>query len=208
MANDMLIIQRRTLIDIARRRSRPGSGSSMEFLKKRTATMHWPNLETVLAPIRFAVIGAVATRLYMPERATQDLSIIIAVVDAKAAHQKLLAAGHQLRSKLAVGGSSWQALDGPPVDLLEGREPWWVAAIAAAQENRDAQGLPVLPLHYLVLLKWQAGRVQDLADITRMLGQAEEKNLQPVRELFDLQAPNDREDLESMIALGRLEYHQ
>ena len=54
-------------------------------------------------------------------------------------------------------------------------------------------------------MKFQAGRVQDLADITRMLGQAGEETLASVRELFRRVLPEAHEDLESLIELGRLE---
>ena len=84
-------------------------------------------------------------------------------------------------------------------------EPWLAEALDEAERNLDAQGLPVLPLRYLVLTKWHAGRVQDLADITRMLGQADEDTLASVRALFRQVLPEAHEDLESLIELGRLE---
>jgi hypothetical protein len=54
----------------------------------------------------------------------------------------------------------------------------------------------------------QAGRVQDLADVTRMLGQASEADLAFVRDLFAACAPDDSDDLESLITLGRLEMQE
>ena len=60
-------------------------------------------------------------------------------------------------------------------------------------------------MSYAVLMKFQAGRVQDLADVTRMLGQASEDPLDSVRELFGQLLPEDMGDLESLIELGRLE---
>lgn len=89
--------------------------------------------------------------------------------------------------------------------MIEGREAWWQDAIVQAQTNRDAQGLPILPLPYLVLMKFQSGRVQDIADVTRMLGQANKNALEAVRALFKEFAPGDRDDLESLITLGKLE---
>jgi hypothetical protein len=139
---------RRLLIDIARRHIRPGSGSSIEFLTTRTTMMKWPDLVSVLSPIPFAVVGAVATRLYMPERGTQDLDVVIAVQDAAAAHQKLITAGFKHEGSLA---DKWLTPEGGSIDVLEGRESWWPEAITAAQTNRDAQGLPILPLPFLVL---------------------------------------------------------
>ncbi len=169
--------------------------------------MVWPDLTSVLSPIRWAVVGAVATRLYMPERMTQDLDIVIEATDGPQARQKLLAAGFIYRGELSIGGSSWRTPDGGQMDMLEGsgvpiedRD-----AIVEAQTNRDAQGLPIIPLPYLALMKFQAGRVQDIADVTRMLGQAEAGTLNAIRALFDEYAPEDIEDLESLIELGRLE---
>ena len=63
----------------------------------------------------------------------------------------------------------------------------------------------MLPLPYLVIMKFQAGRVQDLADITRMLGLASEEALSATRRLFAQYSPSDLEDLESFILLGRME---
>ena len=167
--------------------------------------MHWLDLAPVLHPILWAVVGAAATRMYMPKRMTQDLDILVPAPDAAAVRQKLTAAGFRYRGELTIAGSSWTTPDGLVIDVLEGSESWWAPAVAAAQHNRDAQGLPVLPLPYLVLMKFQAGRVQDLADITRMLGQAGEEELTVVRQLFATLLPEDLADLESLIALGQLE---
>ena len=167
--------------------------------------MMWPDLTSILSPIRWAVIGAVATRLYMPERMTQDLDIVIQTVDGSQVRQKLAEAGFTYQGELSVDRSSWRILNGELIDILEGDDVWWTEAIADAQANRDGQGLPIVPLPYLVLIKFQAGRVQDIADVTRMLGQAGEATLEAVRMLFAQHAPEDMQDLESLIELGQLE---
>lgn len=167
--------------------------------------MMWPDLTSILSPIQWAVIGAVATRLYMPERMTQDLDIVIRPVDGSQVRQKLTEAGFIYQGELSIGGSSWLTPNEELIDILEGNDIWWADAIADAQANRDAQGLPITPLPYLVLIKLRAGRVQDIADVTRMLGQAGEATLDAVRMLFDQHAPEDMQDLESLIDLGRLE---
>ncbi len=167
--------------------------------------MAYPDLTPILSPIRWAVVGAAATRLYMPERMTQDLDIAIQEQDAAAAREKFKRAEFGYRGELSIGGSAWIAPSGQMIDVVEGREDWWQDALGEAQTNRDAQGLPILPLRYLVLMKFQAGRVQDIADVTRMLGQADEPTLDAVRALFRRYAPGDAQDLESLIALGKLE---
>ncbi len=167
--------------------------------------MRWPNLTDVLSGVRWAVVGAVATRRYMPERATADLDVVVLAEDAARAAECLTAAGYGWRGDLAIGGSSWEAPDGAQVDVIEGREPWWPVALAEATANRDEQGLPVLTLPYLVLMKLLASRVQDLADVTRMLGAAADSDLARVREAVRQHAGELKEDLESLISLGKLE---
>jgi hypothetical protein len=198
-------LARKTLISIALRRQKPGAGSSRAFLLSRTATMIWPDLSDVFGDLSWAVVGAVATRLYMPERMTRDLDVAVHVADADSAHQKLVAAGWVQSGTLSIGGASWRSPDGVEVDILEGTASWWPQALREAQSNRDAQGLPILPLPYLVLMKFQAGRTIDIGDVTRILGQASEAHLEATRRLFRQFEADGLEDLESLVMLGRLE---
>lgn len=167
--------------------------------------MKWPDLTPVLLPIRWAVVGAAATRLYMPERTTQDLDIAIVAEDMPEAFKKLSAAGFVKQNDLSIGGATWRAQDGQLIDVIAGNDPWWPSALAESQTNRDEQGLPILPLRHLVLMKFQASRARDLGDITQMLGLANDTALKGVRALFQQHAPDDMDDLESLIALGKLE---
>lgn len=202
---DVRILTRRTLIDMARRRQRRGSGSTREFLLERTTMLQWPDLTPVLSPVLWTVVGAAATRLYMPERLTRDLDIVIGVQDIEVAYHKLSEAGYIQTGTLSIGGTRWQSPSGVSIDVIEGRAPWWPAALQEAQSNRDEQGLPVLHLPYLVLMKFNASRTIDLGDIARMLGLADEVALAQVRHVFRQYAPNDLDDLESLITLGKLE---
>ncbi|MCU0725137.1 MAG: hypothetical protein MUE73_05010 [Planctomycetes bacterium] len=167
--------------------------------------MAWPDLTGVLSPLPWAVVGAAATRLYMPERATRDLDVAVRAGDARDVRDRLSRAGFTQLGELSIGGSSWRATDGAEIDVIEGREEWWDDALREAQANRDASGLPILPLRHLVLMKLRSGRVQDIADVARMLGQADPGALDAVRALFRRYAPADLGDLESLAALGRLE---
>jgi len=193
------------LIDVARRRQRAGAGTPREVLLRRTADVRWPDLSEALGSIRWAVIGAVATRMYMPERATHDLDVAVWAEDAGEACRSLEQAGWRREGELAVGGTCWLAPSGQQVDIVEFSQPWAAQALEAAQGNRDPQGLPILPLPYLVLSKLLAGRVQDLADLSRMLGQADEPQLAAVRSAVNRYAPADADDVEALIELGRRE---
>lgn len=167
--------------------------------------MKFPDLTALLHGINWAVIGAAATRLYMPERLTNDLDILINAADAEIVRERLAQNGAAYRSELSIGGSSWTLADGFPLDVLEGRDDWTPAALREAQTNRGGDGAPVLPLAYLVLMKFRASRVQDIADVSRMLGQASEEQLEEVRHIFVQFQSEGADDIESLIMLGRME---
>lgn len=166
--------------------------------------MHpWPDLRSLLEGIPWAIAGAVATRAYMPERATRDLDIIVRQVDGDRVRERLEAAGYCLVSPLAVPGFLLQSPEGVEVDVILGDFPWLEEALASPR--RDAAGYPVLDLPYLVLMKMASSRAQDIADIVRMLGLASEEEVARVRETVARYAPEEAEDLESLIYLGQLE---
>jgi hypothetical protein len=195
---------RKQLLALARRRIRPGSGSDQGFLRSRTTMYPVFNLRPLVQNTPFVVVGAVATRLYMPERLTSDLDVLVLAADASAMRQELKQAGCRQISMLGIGGATWQLPDGSLLDVIESDEPW--AREAIAQPVQGPTGLPTIALPYLVLMKLQAIRVQALADITRMLGAADEPALQQVRAVITTYMHDALEDVESMIMLGRLEY--
>ncbi len=137
---------------------------------------------------------------------TDDLDILIHVDDSQDAQERMTNAKFVYQGRLSIGGSQWLSPENFPIDLLYGEEKWVEAALLEAQSNRDAQGIPILPLTYLTLMKFNASRVQDVADISRMLGQATEPQLASVRAVFQRWLPGNDEDLDSLISLGQLEF--
>ncbi len=194
---------RRHYIALAQRRARPGSGSHALTLQARTVMYPVADLRALIRHTPFVVVGGVATRLYMPERMTLDVAILVLAEDAATLYSELERAGSRRRGTLTIGGTTWELPDGALVDVIESREPW--AREAVHSPTIDAAGLPIIALPYLVLMKLAAGRVQDLADITRMLGVADDTALEEVRAIVQTYAPDALEDIDSMIALGRLE---
>lgn len=163
----------------------------------------WPDLTGILAGLPWAVVGAVATRAYMPERSTQDLDILVASEVAQEVRARLERAQFQKVQELAIGGVTWRSPSGHLVDVIESRAQW--APQALQHLVRDPQGLPVLALPYLILMKVESGRAQDLADAARMLGLASEELREESRRVFHHHAADALEDLESLITLGKLE---
>jgi len=165
-----------------------------------------PDLSALFAGTRFVVVGGTATSLYMPTRTTEDVDVLISAADTAAAEDALRRAGATLQGRLSIGGTSWRLTSGEILDVLTSSAPWIDDALH--HPNRDAAGLPIIALAYLVLLKLEASRGVDIGDLTRMLGGATEPALAPVREAVRTYLPDAVDDLESLIQLGRLEYEE
>lgn len=173
--------------------------------RRRDFLLRWPDLTQTLDGIPWAVAGAVATRRYMPERSTRDLDVVVLARDLAEVTRRFEQGGYSFKAPLSIRRSSWESPEGAPIDVIEGREVWWPDALAEAADNRDASGAPVLSLRHLVLMKLKAGRLQDTADVGRMLSAASDVQLDAVRALVRQHAPDLLDDLESMLALGKLE---
>ncbi len=166
--------------------------------------MHpWPDLRPILKGLRWAIVGGVATRAYMPERVTKDMDVIVHPNDADEAWERFKEAKFTFITQLAVPGYLMRMPDGVDVDVIIGRYSWINEALARA--GQDPAGYPVIGLPYLVIMKTAASRGVDLGDLTRMLGLATEEQLAEVRQAFAKYAPEDSGDLETMIFLGKRE---
>jgi hypothetical protein len=195
---------RHHLLEIARRRARPGTGSAFGGVRETGPAYGAEIVLPDLGDIRFAVVGGLATALYMPQRMTLDTDLLIAADDLMQAESRLIAAGCQRIGSLTIGDSAWRLPAGRSVDLIALHEPWVHDALTSVV--RDGTGRPYIDLPFLVLMKLESGRLQDLADISRMAGCADPTEIQRVRDTIRRYRPQDTEDLESMIHLGRLEH--
>jgi hypothetical protein len=195
--------KRKQFINLVMKYVKKGSGSSIEFLNNRTWTHSVTNLNNIIKQAPFVVVGGVATRLYMPERMTLDLGILVRAEDAQLVYADLEKVNGQKIGDLSIAGTQWRLSDGTSLDVLEFEGDWVVDAISSP--NYAPDGLPVIDLPYLVLMKLIAGRSQDIADISRMLGGAEDLQLLRVKKVINQYLPNAIEDLESLVILGRLE---
>lgn len=194
---------RRLMIEMVSRRIKPGAGSSTEFLRRRTAMNPWPDLRPILDGIPWALVGGVATRAYMVERATKVMDIIVHEQDGNAVLQKLQQAGYSMISRLAIPGYSLRSPDGTELDVILGRYRWLQEALSSPKQ--DPAGYPVVGLPYLVMLKMESQRPQDWADVSRMLGWASETDLDETRKIIQKYSPEDMEDIESLIFIGKKE---
>lgn len=203
---------RRKLIELSRRRQRAGAGSHLLRLMQEVQIMDWwKRVEADLSRggVHHAIVGGVAANQYMPPRETADIDIAVVVTARKEAEQWLASLGWERTGPLAMAdreGTAWVTPDGRHVDLIFVPTDWGGQAIREARDN-PIDGLPILPLAYLVLMKLEASRLTDTGDIARMLGHQTDEALDGVREVIRRHGrTQDVEDLESIIELGRLEY--
>jgi hypothetical protein len=194
---------RRIMIDISLRKQKPGAGSAHEFLIRRTALNPWPDLRDILKGIDWVLIGGVATRAYMPERLTKDMDVLVRYDEGDEVIARLKQAGYVVVSRLAVPGYLLRSPEGVQVDVLFGKYKWLEEAFV--QREYDPAGYPVISLPYLVILKLAALRAQDTADVSRMVGWADDETLGKVRKVVARYSPEDIDDLESLIFIGRKE---
>src|SRR5438874_72837 len=107
---------RKAILSFALRHQKPGSGS-VPWQRGKPFVQAWPNLDNLLRGIRWAIVGAVATRKYMPERATLYLDIAILAGDSDKVHERLLSGGYKSLTRLSLTyGSAWEAPTGQNLD--------------------------------------------------------------------------------------------
>ncbi|MCS7289747.1 MAG: hypothetical protein NZ699_11510, partial [Roseiflexus sp.] len=82
--------------------------------------------------------------------------------------------------------------------------PWLDEALD--HPSFDPAGFPVLPRQFLVLMKLQAGRAQDVADITRLLRTADLDERALIRTIISRYAPDLVEDYDALVMLTDLEF--
>ncbi|GAB4582087.1 MAG: hypothetical protein Fur0022_48400 [Anaerolineales bacterium] len=166
----------------------------------------WPDLRPVLEGLLWAVAGGVATRAYMPERMTQDLDIVLRRGDCREAWTRFRQAGYLVADVLDAPYFVARSAEGVEVDVICAAFPWLDEALTTP--NVDPAGYPVLDLPYLILMKLMANRGVDIGDMTRMLGLASEEMLGRVRAAVQTFSPEDGEDLETLILLGKREMEE
>ncbi len=142
----------------------------------------------------------------MPERVILDIDILIHLSDHDGLENELLLHDCSKFGAFTIGISSWQLDDDSILDVIESSAVWVSGALA--QPHIGIDNMPNIQLPYFVFMKLISNRTQDLADISRMMGRANDHELDQVRTLVNLLTSSDAADLESLIALGKLERHQ
>lgn len=198
-----------------RRRRHGGCGSDLEALMQLPRTEIQVNARELFGKISFCVVGGIATRAYMPERSTKDIDFLVSADDFEGAEQRLREAGYSAiarrddllfpDSRLGLFGRAWQKED-IRIDLISSSQEWVHEAMMT--ESYDQTGLRVIALPYLVLMKIDASRGQDQADVERMLGRVSAEDVERIAEIVDRYSgdPQAADDVRQYALLGQMEY--
>ncbi|MDB5070075.1 MAG: hypothetical protein JWM87_1186 [Candidatus Eremiobacteraeota bacterium] len=157
----------------------------------------------------YAVIGGVATRMYMPERTTAGIDLLVEPENIDRAIAQLVGSGHELKPQplafmdTRLGLIGQRLALGRPVDVLSSHQSWVYDAMASVRWENDT--LPIVDLPYLIALKLDASRSVDQGDLSRMLGFASAHDLDRVRAVVSRLLPADADDLEQYMLLGKHE---
>lgn len=156
------------------------------------------------SPTYFAVCGGMAVNYYARPRQTDDLDIVVLIQDMEIWDAFFRDNGWSRKGPLSIAG--WTYSNGDlEIDVLTSDADWAARAITEAQDEFH-DGLPIMPLVWLVWMKLDAGRTGDQTDVSHMLGRlTTEKFKEIVMILSPWLSIEDREDLESLYQLGQWE---
>lgn len=133
--------------------------------------------------LRYVIVGGMASAYYQPARFTEDIDLMVLTEVSITVEQALSQAGWRQLGIISFGGSSWQSPNGELIDLLHAPDQSWVSA-ALDFPIKTPEGLPVIDLPYLLILKLMATRAVDISDIVGMLQQANATEKQRIRQII------------------------
>jgi hypothetical protein len=204
--------RRRFYLDRALRKRSLGSGSDLHRLMSLPRSTVRLKPEDLFGDIPAVVVGGVATRAYAPERHTKDVDFLLDHERFSEADDKLRRAGFLKdrdllfpNASLGLYGQAWRRGD-ELVDILATPQEWGAQALKG--QTLDPTGVRVVPLPYLVLMKFDSARGVDQGDLTRILGRLKDAEVeQLIGEVASYSCdPSFADDVWQYVQLGRWEW--
>lgn len=168
--------------------------------------------EELFGDLPAMIVGGVATRAYAPERVTKDIDLMVE-------HDRFVEAIQRLRverfekkndlffpnASLGLYGESWTK-ENLEIDILSSPQEWCKLAFRIRVD--DQTGARVIPLPYLVLMKFDSARGIDQGDLTRMLGPLDDEKIEQIIKVVERHSgdPTFANDVRQYAQLGRWEW--
>ena len=153
--------------------------------------------------LSYVIGGGIASAHYQPARFTEDVVLMVLAEEATVVEQALQAAGWSRLGIVSFGGSSWQSAKGELIDLLHAPNQSWVTAALDAPV-KTSEGLQIIDLPYLIILKLSATRAVDISDIVGMLQHASDDERVRIRQVIETHRSDLLEDFEQFSAIAQL----
>jgi hypothetical protein len=153
--------------------------------------------------LRYVVVGGVASAHYQPARFTEDIDLMVLAEDAAVVEHTLQLAGWSQLGIISFDSSSWRSTEGKLINLLHAPEQSWVTA-ALDTPIETLEGLQIIDLPYLIILKLSATRAVDIGDIVGMLQHATEDETVRIRQAIETHRSDLLEDFEQFNEIARL----
>lgn len=153
--------------------------------------------------LKYVVVNGVASAHYQPARFTEDIDLMVLAEDSAPVEQALQSAGWFQLGIISFGGSSWQSAEGELIDLLHAPRQSWVTA-ALNSPIQTPEGLQIIDLPYLIILKLSATRAVDISDIVGMIQHATDEEKSRIREVIETHRSDLLEDFEQFRAIAKL----
>ncbi len=154
------------------------------------------------------VIGAFAVAAYAPMVYTSDVQYLLLPEHYDDAQRSLRVAGwtrlwtlQRTNAGLGLYGSGWATAQGEQIDVLISDLAWAREAFFVPPSH-TVYGVPVIPLVYLVLMKFDSPRLIDQADLARILGS------QTVKQIDDVVRTVHRHCHDASAAVDLRRYHE
>lgn len=192
-----------------------GSGSDLDRLMAGPRSNAGLVASKFFGDIPVMLIGAHAANVYMPARNTTDVDFLVPNDRFRDAESALAAAEWRRSRSLAfpnanlgLFGSAWNhPKTNEELDVLSSPQHW-VQAAFDAPISRAQDGVRVLPLPYLVLMKLDSARTTDQGDLGRMLGRLGDDDVEKIAAVVTKHYadPQAADDIRQYAEIGRWEY--
>lgn len=147
--------------------------------------------------VAHAVIGGMAVSAYSPPRMTKDVDFVV----PQEAMDAIRELGEASPLAESVDGVTVE-VDGIPVDFIFVPEGF---PDDAFRGGPTIEGIPVLRLEALMVMKMRAGRAKDLADVVEMLKTRSDAEVEQIRKWVKRHDPEELEDFEANLMMAQYE---
>jgi len=175
-----------------------------QLVSKRCITRLSPVLKKL--PVPYAITGAAAMQVYMPQRETYGIDVLVPEEHAATARKFLR---RHSRAHDQVSDDDYYSLRWTKTAICQRNSllSWVPQALDAAQQGtsyRESR-IPILPLPWLILSKVTTASRQDFLDVARLIVRTTPAQLDTSVSLIKEHLPEALDELRALYRVGKTE---